>query len=99
MGQEWLDVGGPDRLSHRELAEMAFAALGKPPKITFLPDGFRKLCLALVSYLAPNHLRGPAEFFLTAMGMDMIGEPFGDHHIKDHFDALALTIQKHQDPD
>ena len=84
-GKARLEIGGPDIVSHRQLADMAFSALGTKPKITYLPDSFRKLAVFLLPFLAPRSVHGPAEFFLTAMGLDMIGEPFGDYHLDDHF--------------
>lgn len=86
--QEWLDVGGPDILTQHELAEMAFAALGKRPKITTLPDVVRRIALRLLPWVTPAHVHGPARMFLTAMGMNMVGSPMGTRHLADHFASL-----------
>lgn len=88
-GDEWLDVGGPDILSHCELAMAAFSALGKPVRITRLPDWLRRAALALLPCLTPRRIHGPAQFFLTALGQDMIGTPHGGRHVLDHFAELA----------
>jgi len=88
-GQDWLDVGGPDVFTHDDLARLAFAALNRPAKITHLPDGLRRMALALLPRLTPRRIHGPAQFFLTAMASDMVGERRGVHHLADHFATLV----------
>jgi len=88
-GRDWLDVGGPDTFSHTDLATLGFAALDKPSRITRLPDALRRMALRLLPWVTPAHIHGPAQFFLTAMGSDMVGEPHGTHHLADHFRNLA----------
>lgn len=88
-GIDWLDVGGPETFTHEDLARLAFASLGRPTRITRLPDWSRKLALNLLSRLAPRRIRGPAQFFLTAMAMDMVGEAHGTRQLAAHFDTLA----------
>lgn len=88
-GRDWLDVGGPDTYSHRELAALAFAALGRTPRITCLPDALRRAALVLLPRLTPRRIHGPAQFFLNAMATDMVGEAHGTRHLSDHFAALA----------
>lgn len=83
----WLDVGGPDIMTQRELAETAFASLGKPPKITFVPDMLRRIALRLLPVVTPRRISGPAGFFLSAMALDMVGEQHGTHHLIDHFES------------
>lgn len=88
-GRAWLDVGGPDTLSHDQIAALAFEALGKPVKISHMPDWLRRMTLALLPRLMPRHTSGPARFFLTAIGMDMVGESHGSHHLSLHFAEMA----------
>lgn len=88
-GRGWIDVGGPDTLTHDELATLAFRALHRRPRMVHLPDGLRRLVLALLPVVAPRRISGPARFFLTAMGMDMVGEPHGTRRLADHFADLA----------
>ena len=88
-GLGWLDIGGPDVLSHRQIAQAAFAALGRRPRITQLPDALRRAALACLPRLTPQRVHGPAQFFLTALGLDMVGARHGQHHLHDHFARLA----------
>lgn len=84
-GQESVEVGGPDVFTHTELAELAFATLGRPSRIARLPDRLRRAALALLPRLTPRRVHGPASFFLTAMGIDMVGDAHGTRHLADDF--------------
>lgn len=84
----WLDIGGPDSFTHDEIAGLAFESLASTSKVTHLPDLLRRIALRLLP-LMPRRIAGPAQFFLTAMALDMIGQPFGSRHLKDHFASAA----------
>lgn len=88
-GEPWLDVGGPEAFSHVEIAELAFDILGRPARITRLPDALRRLTLRVLPWVTPRRISGPAQFFLNAMSMDMVGVPHGTHRLADHFCALS----------
>ena len=92
-GVGWLDVGGPDIFTQKELAELAFASQQFTPRITFLPDIMRRLALRLLPYVTPRRVHGPAQFFLSALAFDMVGECRGIHHLKDHFENNACSIR------
>lgn len=90
----WRDVGGPDVLTQSEVAELAFSALKRPARITRLPDVFRKAALRVLPRVTPRKVHGPAQFFLTAMGLDMVGECHGTRRLKNHFvDITAADMQ------
>ncbi len=88
-GEAWLDVGGPDTFTQVELAKLAFDVLGTPAKISHVPDWVRKTAIAVLPRFTPIHVHGPAQFFLTALGIDMVGETHGTRRLDDHFRALA----------
>lgn len=88
-GDVWHDVGGPDTYTHDELAKLCFSVVGKPPRITHLPDGLRRMTLRILPYLAPRRIAGPAQFFLTALAMNMTAENFGTHRLATHFQSTA----------
>jgi uncharacterized protein YbjT (DUF2867 family) len=87
-GRGWVEVGGPDVMTQGEIARAAFAALGTEPRITHLPDGLRRAALAALPLL-PRRVSGPARFFLTALGMDMVAPRFGTRRLSDHFASLV----------
>ncbi|MEM8972285.1 MAG: hypothetical protein AAGD43_09530 [Pseudomonadota bacterium] len=92
-------VGGPDTLTQNQLAKAAFKALGKPPKLTHLPDFLRRGALKLLPYVTPAAVHGPALFFLSALGMNMVGKSHGSKHVAEHFAELAFASSKAQKPD
>lgn len=87
-GRGWIEVGGPDVMTQDEIASAAFAALGTAPRITHLPDALRHAVLAVLPFL-PRRMSGPARFFLTALGMDMVAPRFGTRRLTEHFATLA----------
>jgi uncharacterized protein YbjT (DUF2867 family) len=88
-GTDWLDVGGPETFTHLELARLAAAAVGRPARITILPDWVRRLAVAILPHLTPRRIHGPAQFFLTAMSRDMVGASFGTRRLHEHFATLS----------
>jgi uncharacterized protein YbjT (DUF2867 family) len=87
-GRGWAEVGGPDVMTQAEIARAAFAALGTEPRVTHLPDWTRRAALAVLPAL-PRRIGGPARFFLTALGLDMVAPRFGTRRLADHFADLA----------
>jgi uncharacterized protein YbjT (DUF2867 family) len=88
-GRGWLDVGGPETFTQAEIAHLAFASLDRPVRITRLPDMLRKAALALLPWITPRRIHGPAQFFLTAMSLDMVGAPHGTRRLAGHFATLT----------
>ncbi len=80
-----LEVGGPDVLSQNEIAQIAFEAIGKEPKISHIPDWMRRLILGLTRLLTGQKVYGPIEFFMTVMARDMIAPSIGSHRLKDFY--------------
>lgn len=88
-GETWLDVGGPDMFTHEDLAKLAFDSLGKSPRITHLPDWTRRLALRVIPHVTPRHISGPAQFFLSAIGLPMTAKPHGTRHLDAFFESKA----------
>ena len=81
-------LGGPDILTHKEIAELAFDAVGKVPQLIYLPDWSRRLTIWVLRTFTPLSTYGPLEFFLTLMADDSIAMRFGERHLKDfYFDS------------
>lgn len=84
----WIDVGGPEVFSLKQVASLAFASREAPAKITLLPDRLRRAALWLLPRVTPRKIHGPAQFFLTAMAQDMVGERHGTHRLSDYFNDI-----------
>ncbi|MBY4891939.1 SDR family oxidoreductase [Rhodobacteraceae bacterium N5(2021)] len=88
-GEAWYAVGGPEPFTQIELATLCFEVLDAPVRITHVPDVLRRLSLWLLPRLAPRRIAGPAQFFLTALAMNMTAPPFGTHRLAAHFQSIA----------
>lgn len=78
------DVGGPDILSYREIAELAADAVNRPVRMLTVPRALASAGVAVASRLN-RRSRDLAEFFDDGLTQEAIGQPFGTHHLKDHF--------------
>ncbi|MEM7011954.1 MAG: SDR family oxidoreductase [Verrucomicrobiota bacterium] len=83
------EIGGPDVLSHEEIATLAMKAHGKKPKIFHLPDWIRRFVIAQARRFTPVKVYGPLEFFLTTMQSDYIAPRYGTEHLGDFFASRA----------
>lgn len=88
---EWqeIDVGGPETLTYREIAALAFQALGKPARITAIPAWVMKSVNGVVK-LFSKHQGELLAFFTTAMTSDVVAPTRGIHRLRDHFERLGL---------
>ena len=86
-----INIGGPEVLTHNEIAITAFDALGKKPKITYLPDWIRLAILKIVRTFTGSKIYGPIEFFLTVMAIEMIAPQYGKHTLKEYYTKLRDT--------
>ncbi len=84
-----LRVGGPDVLTHNEILALAFAARGKPVRITRIPLWIRDMILVGLRLTTSVKTYGPLEFFMTVLTMDMVAPCAGTHHLSDFFAEQA----------
>lgn len=82
-----IEVGGPDILTHEEIARLALKACGKKPKIIHFPDWVRRLFIASVRRFTPVKVYGPIEFFLTTLALDYVAPTRGTKHLEEFFRA------------
>jgi len=83
-----IDAGGPEILSYRDIAEIAFEALGKPVKTSSVPVWMIRLTQILVK-LFNKHLAGILAFVITAATTEGIAPQTGTHTLRDHYRNLA----------
>lgn len=84
-----INVGGPETLTQEEAALAAFDALGRAPRIIRIPRGLASAAVAGLKIFATQRAWGPAEFFLEASALDMVGDARGTRKLSAHFKALA----------
>lgn len=83
-----IPVGGPSIFTQREIAELAFSALGKPPKISTIPLGLAKAAIRLMRPFS-RHSADLFEFFITGAEHDMAAPQYGDRSLRSYFQQLA----------
>jgi len=83
-----IEAGGPDVLTQREVAELAFDVLGKPAKVTVVPLWAARGLARFVGVL--NRQFGDlAEFIVTAGEVDAVGPARGKTTLRSYFEELA----------
>ncbi len=88
-----LSVGGPQVLSHREMAGLAFRAAGKPEKITRIPAWLFKSAIAPLKWIRPQSY-GPVEFLYNALTHDLIAPCYGSRDLLSHFEqSVGRTVR------
>jgi uncharacterized protein YbjT (DUF2867 family) len=90
-----IDIGGPEVLTYREIAELAFQALGTSVRITVVPLWVMRPVIGLTKIFS-RHQGELLAFFATAMTSDVVAPVVGVHRLKDHFDNLASTNQEEE---
>ena len=83
-----IEVGGPETLTQNEIANLAFDAIGKEPKITHIPDWLRNTILTIAKPIMSSRKFGPIEFFMNVMAIDMVAPEYGQHTLKNYFNEL-----------
>lgn len=83
-------VGGPEILTRRRIAELAFEALGKPPRFISLPNWLVRTLGALTWPISPR-VAELTSFFLEVSSRDCLGEASGTSRLGDYLRARALA--------
>lgn len=97
-----VELGGPDVLTHEQIAQAAFHALGTTPRITRIPAWLLKSGLVLMRRLTPLRVYGIVEFPLTVLTHDVLSPTTGQRHLADHYQLAAtpsLASDKVTPPD
>jgi uncharacterized protein YbjT (DUF2867 family) len=71
-----VEAGGPEIMTQREAAIMAFEVVDKPIKITIIPIWLARVMVKIVSLLS-RQFGDLAEFIVTAGEIDGVGPPLG----------------------
>lgn len=87
-GTRQIDVGGPEVLTHLQIAEMALAVLGRPRRISSVPLWIMKPIIGLVRVF-DRHRGELLAFLTTAMSLDAVAPRTGSHLLEAEFRRLA----------
>ncbi|HLM55880.1 MAG TPA: SDR family oxidoreductase [Pyrinomonadaceae bacterium] len=87
-GPREIPLGGPETYTRREIAELAFEALGTRPKITSVPAGLM-LAAAAPLKLFDRRLSDLLEFGVAASLNDLVAPASGTRSLREYFLELA----------
>jgi uncharacterized protein YbjT (DUF2867 family) len=81
-------AGGPVVYRQNEIAELAFSILGRPPKITHIPNW---IAAGAIQAVRPfnRHAADLFDFFVTASRYENVAPRYGTHTLDDYFRALS----------
>ena len=83
-----IEAGGPEVMTQREAAEIAFEVVGKPPKFLVVPLWLAG-GLAKSIRLLSKQFGDLAEFIVVAGEVDGVGPPLGTTTLRSYFEELA----------
>ena len=82
-----VEVGGPETLTYRQIAEIALDAAGKEIRITSVPVWIIRLSVTLMRLLN-RHNGELLAFFAAMMTSDMVAPATGSHRLGEYFREL-----------
>ncbi len=85
-----IDVGGPRTMTWTEVAELAFGVLGRPARISRVPEWLMWWVVRLVR-LFNRHQGELLAFFTTMATTDVVAPQAGTHTLEAHFRSLAAA--------
>lgn len=81
------DVGGPESFTLRQIAELAFAVLGRPPRLRSVPPAALRAAAALA-----RPINGNVAALLSVAALfgriDFVGAPRGSHTLRAFYERL-----------
>lgn len=83
-----IDVGGPDRLTQREIGQLAFSALGRPARFGHIPPGLMRLAANALRPLNAN-TSAFLELFASLGENDAVAPPFGRRRLEEQMQIWA----------
>ncbi len=84
--REEIDVGGPELLSYREVAQIALEVAGQPRRITCVPLWLMTGIIAGARIFS-RHQAGLLSFFAAASTTESAAPAYGTHTLRAHFQA------------
>jgi uncharacterized protein YbjT (DUF2867 family) len=82
-----VEAGGPEAMTQRQAAELAFDVAGNPARITVIPMWLARGLVKIVA-LVSAQFGDLAEFIVTAGEIDGVGPPRGRTTLRSYFEAL-----------
>jgi uncharacterized protein YbjT (DUF2867 family) len=87
---EEIDAGGPEVMTHREIARLAWRSLGKKERITSVPPWMMR-GLASLTKIFNTHQGELLAFMTEAMTADAVAPSEGSRSLSDYFHELTVA--------
>lgn len=87
-----VDAGGPIVYTRQEIAEMAFASVGKQVNIRHAPEWTRALKGRFFRFMSSQQSRDVTQFLVESSLVDMVAPLHGEHVLPEYFETLGSTI-------
>ena len=88
-----VEIGGPNVLTHDQVATLAFQAIGRHPKIIHIPNWAATSVRAIARRLTPLRVHASLDFLLTVLTADMVAPTVGTTTLAEHF-ATAVAQRR-----
>ena len=86
-GEEEVEAGGPDIMTQREAAELAFEVIGQPAKISVVPMWVARGFARFIGLLS-KQFGDLADFIVTAGEIDGVGPQRGTTTLRSYFEEM-----------
>lgn len=90
-GDTEIRLGGPDVLTHQQIALEAFDAIGTRARITHIPVWILATMLVVLRRVTPLRIHGVVEFPLTVLTHDVISPAAGHRQLAAHYQQATRS--------
>lgn len=86
-----LPVGGPEFFTRKEITELAFDVLGRPPKLMKVPPNVFKALIMPLKLINPR-LHALMDFGIAVTQVDCVAPAYGQQRLRDYFNAAVPSL-------
>jgi len=86
------DVGGPEVLTRKQIAELAFSAVGRPVKLRMVPAGMARAMAPMLRLFNPR-VAAVTAFLAEVTTHESIAPTHGSRRLEDYFRERAATAR------
>lgn len=86
-----LTVRGPEVFTRKEITELAFDVLGRPPKLMKVPSGVFKALIMPLKLINPR-LHALMDFGIAVTQIDCVAPAYGTQRLQDYFTTTAPNL-------
>lgn len=88
QNQREIAIGGPEVFTRKETVELAFAAIGRSPRLLSIPPGLFKVMIAPLKLINPR-IHALMDFGIAVTQIDVIAPQVGRERLQPYFEGKA----------